>query len=84
MYQIAVRRNDTGEIQLSPIGGSWNEYSMFWWTEGNPSSDRSLHQMFIDAGGKEKDFIVDCDNRLYTPLHAVLDTGERIMIPTER
>ena len=81
MYQVAIRKNETGEVRLATIKADWTSHSKLWWTGGNQSCDCSRHLRFERVGGASPDISeVECGDGKYSVLYALLPDGALIKI----
>ena len=79
MYYVAIRNNKTREIRLRQENLEWDEYSHFWWTEGNMSCDCNRELEFERAIRNEPYHDTKCGEKRYSVLYAVVD-GTKIPV----
>lgn len=85
-YNVAIRKNDTGEIRIYRHDISWDEdSSMYEWTDGNYGCDCNRDIFWHWAVGEETEER-KCGHTTFSVLYAELPDGTRIDIDesTER
>lgn len=80
-YEVAIRKNSTGETRKYQVDLEWHESSLFWWTEGNFGCDCNRGTEFLRAGGEPTDdYEHVCGDTKYSVLWARFPNGEEITI----
>lgn len=79
-YKVAIRENSTGEVRIYTMEGSWEDHSLFFWSEGNFSCDCNRRDSFMRAAGVEPDDDSPCGDEAYSALYAELEDGTRVAI----
>lgn len=84
-YNVAIRKNETGEVRTYRHDMEWDDNSMYQWTDGNYSCDCNRELFWHRAIGEEAKE-VGCGETAFSVLYAELPDGERIEIngPAER
>ena len=82
-YDVAIRRNDTGEVRMCRQDVDWDDTNddghIYYWTEGNFGCDCNRELEFLRAGGDDPLFdSVECGGERFSALYALLPDGRRV------
>lgn len=84
-YQVAIRKNATGEIRLRDMAPlKWSNDEVVNWTVGNFACDCNREWEFKRAGGELDENKPPCGNVRFTVLYALLENGIKIPIESGR
>ena len=87
-YDVALRKNDTGEVRICRQNIDWDTSNdcghVYYWTEGNFGCDCNRELTFLRAGGETPALDdVECGESRFTALYALLPDGRKVMLDDE-
>lgn len=80
-YSVEIRNNATGEtVTYAMKNIAWQDWSTYWWTEGNFGCDCNRGQSFMRAKGYPEPVDHDCSNDKFTVIRATMEDGTELEI----